>query len=120
VARTILVVEDEYGSLEVLTFLLEREGYQVIPAGDGEEALERLHERKPDLVITDFWMPKLDGAALCQKMQEDERWQGIPVILMSAVHGADMPRPAGVVAFARKPLVFSVLIDIVRQTLARL
>ena len=115
--HTILLVEDEYAALEVLAILFERSGYQVMTAADAEEALVRLHERRPDLVITDYWMPKMDGVALCRRMHEDERWRDIPVIMMSALLADDIPRLPGVVAVADKPIQFPALLRRVRQIL---
>ena len=114
--HTLLLVEDEYALLEVLTLLFERAGYQVLTASDGEEGLTRLHERRPDIVITDFWMPRLDGGEFCKRMQEDERWRGIPVIMMTAAHG-EIPMFPGVVAVFRKPLLFDELLSTVGRVL---
>jgi CheY-like chemotaxis protein len=119
VPYSILLVEDEYASLEVLALLLEKEGYQVVTASDGEEALSRLHERRPDLVITDFWMPRMDGVALCQRMSEQESWREIPVILISGTYEDDVPRPPGVVGYVRKPMLFSTLLASVRRALGQ-
>jgi len=116
VPKTILLVEDEYAALEVLTLLLRQEGYHVLEAGDGEEALVRLEEQRPDLVLTDYWMPRLDGFGLCERMQEDKRWRDIPVIMMSA-SSLQGPRPRQVVAFISKPLLFLTLTDAVRKAL---
>jgi len=119
VPYSILLVEDEYASLEVLALLLEKEGYQVVTASDGEEAISRLHERRPDLVVTDFWMPRMDGVALCQRMSEQQAWREIPVILISGTYEDDVPRPPGVVGYLRKPLLFSSLLASVRRALGQ-
>jgi putative two-component system response regulator len=113
------LVDDEGEAREVLAILFERSGYQVITAVDAQEALVRLHERRPDLVITDYWMPKMDGVALCRRMHEDERWRDIPVIIMSAVLADDIPWPPGVVAVADKPIQFPALLRRVRQILGQ-
>jgi CheY-like chemotaxis protein len=116
VPYTILVVDDDYSALEILSFLLEREGYQILTASDGEEGLARLHERRPDLVVTDYWMPKLDGIGFCERMREDERYRDIPVIMMSAA-AREGPKPPGVVAIFGKPLLFPALLSAVKQIL---
>ena len=64
IVQTILVVDDEFGVVEVLTAALEDEGYRVMAAANGRHGLERLAENRPDLVIVDFMMPILDGAAM--------------------------------------------------------
>src|SRR5438034_7402392 len=108
-AHTILVVDDEYASLEVLALLLAGEGFQVLTASNGEEALEQLEQHVISLVITDYKMPKMDGSELCERMLADERYRKIPIIFTSATYRQDVPRPENVVAFYSKPLLFKTL-----------
>lgn len=116
--ETILLVEDEHAALEVLSLLLAQEGYRVQEASDGVEALALLEKQRPDLVITDYWMPRLDGLELCRRMEDDPRWCDIPVIMMSA-SVFDDARPRQVVAYLSKPLLFSKLVAAVRAALPR-
>jgi len=113
----VLVVDDEFASLEVLALLLKGAGYQVVTASNGEEALERLGESHVDLVITDYKMPMMDGGELCERMLADPRYAAIPVIFTSATYRQDVPRPANVREFFNKPLFFNTLIDAVRRIL---
>jgi CheY-like chemotaxis protein len=116
--HNILVVDDEFASLEVLALLLVGEGFRVTTASDGEEALLRLTEAETvDLVITDYKMPKMDGSELCLKMLADPRLRSIPVIFTSATYRQDVPRPSNVTAFFSKPLLFSELLRSVHQIL---
>jgi CheY-like chemotaxis protein len=116
--RTILVVDDEFGTVEVLVAALEDEGYRVLSAANGRRALERLEENKPDLVISDFMMPLMDGAALVAAMREKPSYRDIPVIMMSAAPEAALRKHLdGYAAFLRKPFRIPVLIGIVRSTL---
>ena len=108
--KTILLVEDEYAALEMLTLLLGQAGYRVVEAADGQEALARMAETRPDAVVTDYWMPRMDGLELCRRMEADERWRDIPVVMMSA-SVFDGPRPRQVVAFLTKPLLFDGLME---------
>jgi CheY-like chemotaxis protein len=118
--HNILVVDDEFASLEVLALLLVGEGFRVVMASDGEEALLRLTEAETiDLVITDYKMPKMDGSELCLKMVADPRLRSIPVIFTSATYRQDVPRPSNVVAFFSKPLLFSELLRSVHRILSR-
>jgi CheY-like chemotaxis protein len=114
----VLVVDDEYASLEVLALLLVGEGLQVSTASNGEEALLRLAEETIDLVITDYKMPKMDGSELCLRMLADPRLHGIPVIFTSATYRQDVPRPSNVAAFFSKPLLFKDVLRSVRQILS--
>jgi len=115
--HNVLVVDDEYASLEVLALLLTGEGFRVFCAGDGQEALDRLAEAPMALVITDFKMPKMDGSELCLRMLAEPRFQNIPVIFTSATYRQDVPRPPNVVAFFSKPLLFRDVLAAVERIL---
>jgi len=114
----VLVVDDEFASLEVLALLLLGEGFQVATASNGEEALQRLADETIDLVITDYKMPKMDGSELCLRMLADPQLQSIPVIFTSATYRQDVPRPSNVKAFFSKPLLFSDVLRSVRRILS--
>ena len=115
--HNILVVDDEYASLEVLSLLLAGEGFKLFTAADGQEALERLAEVPIALVITDYKMPRMDGSELCLRMLGDPRFQDIPVIFTSATYRQDVPRPKNVVAFFSKPLLFKDVLSVVHRIL---
>lgn len=83
--RTILIVDDEYYNAEVLAFVLEDEGYRVLCAANGEDALEKLRRTAIDLVIADLMMPIMDGAELGKAMRQDAALAAIPLILNSAL-----------------------------------
>ena len=74
----ILVVEDEKNILKVVTYNLEREGYQVSVAKDGEEALAKARRELPDLVILDLMLPKVDGLEVCRQLRVEVEDTGIP------------------------------------------
>jgi CheY-like chemotaxis protein len=80
----ILVVEDVPNILELLDITLRFKGYKVLTARNGEEALERIAEQLPALIITDILMPKMDGYAFVQKLRTDVKTLQIPVIFLSA------------------------------------
>ena len=80
----ILVVDDEIYIVHILDFSLGMEGYEVLTALDGEQALERARAELPDLIVLDIMMPKLDGYETCKMLKADERTRNIPVILLSA------------------------------------
>jgi PAS domain S-box-containing protein len=83
-ARTeILIVEDSRTQAEHLKHILERNGYAVATAFDGESALEILRSRKPGIVISDIMMPGMDGYALCKRIRSDESMQGVAFILLT-------------------------------------
>jgi two-component system alkaline phosphatase synthesis response regulator PhoP len=82
----ILLVDNENDIVEFLQYNLEKEGFEVIPAYDGIEALERI-KQKPDLIILDIMMPKLDGFEVYKKIRENNQYKDIPIIFLTAKSG---------------------------------
>ena len=80
----ILVVEDEDALSTLLQYNLDKEGYEVAVAADGEEALTLVSERLPDIVILDWMLPKVSGIEVCRRLKMRPETRGIPVIMLSA------------------------------------
>ncbi|HKA23402.1 MAG TPA: response regulator [Candidatus Eisenbacteria bacterium] len=80
----ILVVDDEIYIVHILDFSLGIEGYEVMTALDGEQALAKVAQDKPDLIVLDIMMPKLDGYETCKALKSNPETKDIPVILLSA------------------------------------
>ena len=80
----ILVVDDEVYIVHILDFSLRMEGYEVVTALDGEQALEKARAEKPDLIVLDIMMPKLYGYETCKILKAEPETKDIPVILLSA------------------------------------
>jgi DNA-binding response OmpR family regulator len=78
---TILLVDDEDSVQKLLTYPLEREGFRVVPARDGEEALRRFAEEDIDLVVLDLMLPKLDGLEVCKRLRAES---SVPIIMLTA------------------------------------
>ncbi|MBN1825321.1 MAG: response regulator [Candidatus Eisenbacteria bacterium] len=93
-SKKILIVDDEVYILHILDFSLGAEGYEVITAADGEEAIERAKKEKPDLVVLDIMMPKVDGFEACRRLKADSDTSAIPVILLTA-KGREVDRRMG-------------------------
>ncbi len=115
--RTILVVDDEVTVAEMLRATLEDEGYRVVTAADGKEALERLPELCPDLVLSDVMMPLLDGRQLANAMAEDPTLQQIPLVLMSAGGEWIVKDRCRYTAFVAKPFELDALLHQIEQVL---
>ena len=116
--RTILIVDDEFGSTDVLAAALEDEGYRVFTASNGKRGLERLAENKPDLVLLDFMMPLMNGAHMAAAMREDPAYRDIPIIMMSAVtEPAVRERFSDYRVFLRKPFNMAALLDAIHGLL---
>jgi two-component system alkaline phosphatase synthesis response regulator PhoP len=86
-AKKILLADDDPDVIEVVSILLEDEGYEIVTAKDGAEALEKIKSQDPDLVILDLLMPRVDGFAVFSKLREPEyaSWSGLPVIVLTSV-----------------------------------
>lgn len=80
----ILVVDDDPHAVEILTRMLEREGYECLSAGGGEAALQILRENPVDVMLLDVMMPEMDGLQVCERLQADEDLRQIPVMLLTA------------------------------------
>jgi two-component system phosphate regulon response regulator PhoB len=80
----VLVVEDEDALATLLHYNLDKEGYQVAVAGDGEEALTMASERAPDLVILDWMLPKVSGIEVCRRLRGRAETRNVPIIMLTA------------------------------------
>jgi two-component system chemotaxis response regulator CheY len=81
--NTVLLVDDSRVTREVIKLFLVGRGYRIIEATDGIQALRMLHEYHPDLVLTDFDMPELDGLGLCEAISEDSRIRSTRIVVLS-------------------------------------
>ena len=114
----ILVVDDEIGIANLLTDVLSDEGYRVLVAVNGREALKRAEEERPDLVITDYMMPIMDGAQLIRAIVDHPDLREVPVLLMSsAPEEAIQDKCSGYALYVRKPFRIYDVIDLVTQAL---
>jgi DNA-binding response OmpR family regulator len=102
----IVVADDDPDILDLVSFRLERSGYEVVRATDGEEALRVVTERLPDLAVLDVMMPKLTGYQVIERIRQEPETERIPVILLTArAQEADVERgfDAGADDYIRKP-----------------
>ena len=90
----VLVVEDEAPLVTMLRYNLEREGFQVCEAGDGEEALVQIAERRPDLVLLDWMLPLVSGIEVCRRIRRSPETRTLPVIILTA-RGEEADRVRG-------------------------
>ena len=80
----ILIIEDERGLVQSLTWYFNREGYETIAAHDGQEGLRKAQTLLPDLILLDIMLPSLDGLAICRQLRTGEQTRDIPIIMITA------------------------------------
>jgi DNA-binding response OmpR family regulator len=118
--KTILVVEDDAEMVELLCFNLTAEGYRVVTAQNGFEALTRTRSAKPDLILLDLLLPGLDGFAVCELLKRAPATAAIPVIIVTALK-SQLSRFAGLGMgaddYLTKPFSLAVLVSRVRRAL---
>jgi len=119
---SILLVEDEPSIVSVLRYNLQREGFDVREAGDGEEALVMVRERTPDLVILDWMLPSVSGLEVCRQLRRNRDYREMPIIMLTAraeeddrIRGLD----SGADDYVTKPFSPSEVIARVRAVLRR-
>lgn len=120
---TILVVEDEDALATLLQYNLEKEGYEVLIAGDGEEALVSVDEKLPDLVVLDWMLPKISGIEVCRRLRQRPETRNVPIIMLTA-RGEESDRIRGLDTgaddYVVKPVSMSELAARARAVLRRL
>jgi DNA-binding response OmpR family regulator len=119
--KKILVVEDEETLLQLQTILLTVKGYEVEGVMDGQAALEAVAAMKPDLVLLDVMLPKIDGFEVCRRVKANEGTQHIPVILLTGKKDKEafaMGKEAGADWFLTKPFKSAMLIESINRFLS--
>jgi two-component system chemotaxis response regulator CheY len=117
---TVLVIDDDGWVRQALSDALRQEGYEVMLARDGVDGLEKLKTRRPDVILQDVRMPRMDGWHFLSARLRDPEIVEIPVILMTA-HSAAMTagKRAGAVRVIAKPFQLDELLDAIEQAIAR-
>lgn len=118
--KHILIVDDNEDVVTTYRVVLERMGYAVDVARDGNECLERIEKEPPDLVLLDVLLPGLSGSEVCRKIKETARTSDLPVVAITASVAADTRekmKEVGADAFLLKPIAVSDLNSIVKKFL---
>ena len=120
--KTILVVDDEQDLLDLIEYNLKKEGYSVIKAENGLEGIKAAREHKPNLVLLDIMMPKMDGIETCEQLRADPELKNIPIIFLTArsdekteIEGLDK----GADDFITKPISTTKLLSRINAVLRR-
>jgi len=82
--ETILIIEDDLDIVELLQYSLEREGYPVLTAADGEAGVQEARRRKPGAILLDLMLPGVDGLEVCRRLKQGETTRGIPILMVTA------------------------------------
>ena len=117
--KTILVVDDEFDTRSALQMLLELEGFAVVSAQNGEVALKEIAQQRPDIILTDWMMPVMDGLDLCRHIRADPEIQTIPIIMLTAVPSAVHSKDEVWDSLLSKPADFNQLLPLMNRLLSR-
>ena len=120
---TLLVVDDEPEISKLVARIFEKRGYRVNRAGDGAEALSSVQRDRPDLIMLDLNLPKIDGWEVCRQLKSDPATRTIPIIMLTAAHAnvddAQIGLGLGADEYVAKPFVRAVLLHNVERLLGR-
>jgi DNA-binding response OmpR family regulator len=120
--KRILIVDDEEDILKVLRFRLEANSYEVLIASDGQEGLNKARSEKPDLIILDLMLPKLDGYKVCRMLKFDETYKAIPIIIFTAKaqkKDEELGMEMGADAYISKPFEPEILLGKMKELLSK-
>jgi CheY-like chemotaxis protein len=120
--ETVLVIDDSPTILKVVQLLLTKAGFGVVTAADGEAGLGAAREHRPDMILLDFVMPRMNGYQFCRELAADETVKDIPVVLMSAKGdqvGERFVKVMGIVDYITKPFSTEAITAVVQHTIAK-
>lgn len=120
--KRILIVDDEEDILSLLKFRLEANNYEVLSASDGQEGLMKARVEKPDIIILDLMLPKLDGYKVCRMLKFDENYKNIPIIMFTAKaqqKDEELGKEMGADAYITKPFEPDVLLEKIKELLMK-
>ncbi len=116
----VLVVDDEPDLVRILEFGLKAAGYHVDTANDGQEGLKKARDLKPDIILLDLMLPKLDGYKVCRLLKFDERYKHIPIMILSArtqEGDQNLATEMGANRFMTKPYEFAEILEHIKALL---
>jgi len=119
-AKYVLIVDDAPNIVLSLEFLMKKEGYEVYSVSNGEEAMEAIAAKIPDLILLDVMMPRKDGYEVCQELRANQDWSDIKIIMLTA-KGRDVEREKGLALgaddYVTKPFATQELVKKVKTLL---
>ena len=119
-AKYVLIVDDAPNIVLSLEFLIKKEGYEVQSVSNGEEAMQAIAEKTPDLILLDVMMPRKDGYQVCQELRANPSWKNIKIIMLTA-KGRDVEREKGLALgaddYITKPFATQEVVEKIRSLL---
>lgn len=119
-AKVILVVDDDPKDLKLIRDLLQVSGYKTIEATGGEQGVKLAKSKKPDLILMDILMPKVDGYTACREIKMDKATKAIPVVMVTSVDyelNKELSRDVGAAEYITKPVDRQELLDVISRFL---
>lgn len=119
-AARILVADDDADIREVLRIGLEREGYEILEASDGLATLNTARQQKPDLIVLDIMMPRLNGYEVARMLKFDRKFRSIPILMLTANRAPeerDLGTHTGADCYMTKPFTFAEILPSIRELL---
>jgi CheY-like chemotaxis protein len=119
-AKTILVVEDDPRQMRLIRDLLKLSEYKTIEATDGQKGVESANKSKPDLILMDIMMPKMDGYTACREIKLDKTTKAIPLVMLTSLDyplNKELGKDVGADGYITKPFDHRALLDIIHRFL---
>ncbi len=119
--KTVLIVDDEPDVVTFISTLLEDNGYSTVTAQNGDEALDRLKEARPDVITLDISMPEKSGVRFYRDMKESDEWKTIPIVIVTGISGdferfistrSQVPPPEGYIS---KPIEEKEILELIKK-----
>jgi len=120
--KKVLIVDDEPDIVETIKFVLETEGITCITSYDGEDALNKAKSKKPDLIILDVMLPKINGYKVCRLLKFDSKYKNIPILMVTARSQEEdkvIGNETGADEYITKPFNIEELVEITKKYLYR-
>lgn len=120
--KTVLVVDDDEDLVKMLKFRIEGEGYEFMSAGDGKEMLQLLKVKTPNVIVLDVMLPNMDGYTALREMRKEEKYNNIPVIVLTAKEKKrleDLFTLENIAFFMEKPFDMKELLQKIRELLGK-
>ena len=118
--KKILLIDDEPELVKAITIRFKASGYEVIPASDGQEGVDKAQGCKADLILLDIIMPRMDGYEVCKTLKADPKTKNIPIVIFTAAGQRDLEErcmAAGADAVIKKPFETTELLELVKKFL---